>query len=81
METEEALPKSVKEKEIHWLRSSVSLLHHKAAEEEMLMGIRGITGSTRLQDLAVGGIIVFNSTPSGNKLVQQAKLAYIKAWA
>eukprot|EP00983_Pelagomonas_calceolata_P069512 1150389-Pelagomonas_calceolata.AAC.1 len=33
------------------------------------MGIRRVTGSTRLHNLAVKSILVFNSTPSGNKLV------------
>eukprot|EP00983_Pelagomonas_calceolata_P074748 1152682-Pelagomonas_calceolata.AAC.1 len=33
------------------------------------MGIWRVTGSTRLQDLAVRSIVVFNSTPSGDKLV------------
>eukprot|EP00983_Pelagomonas_calceolata_P080171 1155034-Pelagomonas_calceolata.AAC.2 len=35
----------------------------------MLMGIRRVTESNRLQNLAVRNIIVSNSTPSGNKLV------------
>eukprot|EP00983_Pelagomonas_calceolata_P047384 1140620-Pelagomonas_calceolata.AAC.13 len=33
------------------------------------MGIWKVTGSNRLQGLAARRIIVFNSTPSGNKLV------------
>eukprot|EP00983_Pelagomonas_calceolata_P134694 1162085-Pelagomonas_calceolata.AAC.1 len=35
----------------------------------MLMGIWKVTGSTRLQSLAVKSIFVFNGTPSGNMLV------------
>eukprot|EP00983_Pelagomonas_calceolata_P071488 1151265-Pelagomonas_calceolata.AAC.1 len=35
----------------------------------MLMGIRRVIGSTRLHNLAVTSFIVFNSTPSDNKLV------------
>eukprot|EP00983_Pelagomonas_calceolata_P076135 1153289-Pelagomonas_calceolata.AAC.2 len=35
----------------------------------MLMGIWRVAGNTRLQSLAVGSISVFNSSPSGNKLV------------
>eukprot|EP00983_Pelagomonas_calceolata_P056748 1144735-Pelagomonas_calceolata.AAC.2 len=35
----------------------------------MLMGIWRVSGSTRLQNLAVRSIIVFNSMSSGNKLV------------
>eukprot|EP00983_Pelagomonas_calceolata_P066097 1148865-Pelagomonas_calceolata.AAC.3 len=35
----------------------------------MLMGAWRVTGSTQLQILAVKSVIVFNSTPSGNKLV------------
>eukprot|EP00967_Tisochrysis_lutea_P148915 scaffold285262_cov18-Tisochrysis_lutea.AAC.1 len=34
-----------------------------------LLGILKVTGSTRLQSLDVRSIIVFNSTPSGNRLV------------
>eukprot|EP00983_Pelagomonas_calceolata_P063566 1147787-Pelagomonas_calceolata.AAC.2 len=41
----------------------MSPLHHKAVWLKMLMGIRRVTGSTRLQNLAVKSIIVFNSTP------------------
>eukprot|EP00983_Pelagomonas_calceolata_P006953 226277-Pelagomonas_calceolata.AAC.1 len=33
------------------------------------MGIWRVTGSTQLHSLAMRGILVFNSTPSGNKLV------------
>eukprot|EP00983_Pelagomonas_calceolata_P072963 1151955-Pelagomonas_calceolata.AAC.1 len=33
------------------------------------MGIWRVTGSTRLHNLAVTNIFVFNSMPSGNKLV------------
>eukprot|EP00983_Pelagomonas_calceolata_P083939 1156258-Pelagomonas_calceolata.AAC.4 len=33
------------------------------------MGIWRVRGSSRLQNLAVRGLIVFKSTPSGNKLV------------
>eukprot|EP00983_Pelagomonas_calceolata_P041867 1138237-Pelagomonas_calceolata.AAC.10 len=35
----------------------------------MLMGTWRVTGSTQLQNLAVRSICVFNSTPSGNKLI------------
>eukprot|EP00983_Pelagomonas_calceolata_P068801 1150093-Pelagomonas_calceolata.AAC.1 len=38
-------------------------------ELKMLMGILRVTGSTWLHNLAVTSILVFNSTPSGNKLV------------
>eukprot|EP00983_Pelagomonas_calceolata_P053482 1143307-Pelagomonas_calceolata.AAC.2 len=65
---------SIKEKGTHWLRRDVNPLHHKATKQKMLMGIWRVTGSTRVQNLAVRtphtrNIIVFNSTPSGNKLV------------
>eukprot|EP00983_Pelagomonas_calceolata_P061152 1146696-Pelagomonas_calceolata.AAC.1 len=43
----------------------MSLLHHKATDLEVLMGIWRVTGSTRLQDLAVRSIFVLNSTPCG----------------
>eukprot|EP00983_Pelagomonas_calceolata_P118175 1160479-Pelagomonas_calceolata.AAC.19 len=33
------------------------------------MGIWKVTGSTRLQNLAVRSVFVLNSTPSGNKFV------------
>eukprot|EP00983_Pelagomonas_calceolata_P095741 1158047-Pelagomonas_calceolata.AAC.2 len=66
---EKALPTSIRKKETHWLGRAVSLLHHKATEQEMLMGIWRVIGSTRLLSLAVRSILVFNSTPSGNKLV------------
>eukprot|EP00983_Pelagomonas_calceolata_P053172 1143193-Pelagomonas_calceolata.AAC.1 len=35
----------------------------------MLMGIWKVTGSTRLQNLAVRSVTVFNSTSGGTKLV------------
>eukprot|EP00983_Pelagomonas_calceolata_P030131 944059-Pelagomonas_calceolata.AAC.1 len=35
----------------------------------MLMGIWRVTGSTHLHNQSAGSNIVFNSTPSGNKLV------------
>eukprot|EP00983_Pelagomonas_calceolata_P056315 1144543-Pelagomonas_calceolata.AAC.1 len=66
---EETLPSSIKEKETHWLRRAVSLLHHKAAKKKRLIGIWKVTGSTRLQNLAVRSITVCHSTSSGNKLV------------
>eukprot|EP00983_Pelagomonas_calceolata_P053662 1143386-Pelagomonas_calceolata.AAC.2 len=47
----------------------MSPLHHKAVKEQELTRIRRINGSTQLQHLAVRNFIVFNSTPSGNKLV------------
>eukprot|EP00983_Pelagomonas_calceolata_P014423 459408-Pelagomonas_calceolata.AAC.1 len=34
-------------------RKAVSPLHHKAAKQKMAMGIWRVTGSTRLQNLAV----------------------------
>eukprot|EP00983_Pelagomonas_calceolata_P076630 1153493-Pelagomonas_calceolata.AAC.1 len=43
-------------------------LHHKDTGLKVLMGIWRVTGSTQLQDLAVRNIIVFISTPDGNKL-------------
>eukprot|EP00983_Pelagomonas_calceolata_P067202 1149401-Pelagomonas_calceolata.AAC.4 len=55
--------------ETHCLRRAVSPLYHEATRQKTLMGIWRVTGSTRLQNLAVRGVCVFNSTPSGNKLV------------
>eukprot|EP00983_Pelagomonas_calceolata_P059459 1145922-Pelagomonas_calceolata.AAC.11 len=47
------LSTSIKEKETHWLRRAVSLLNHKATKKKKLIGIWRVTGSTRLQNLAV----------------------------
>eukprot|EP00983_Pelagomonas_calceolata_P070430 1150781-Pelagomonas_calceolata.AAC.1 len=58
------------EKETHWLRNAASPLHHKATNLKVLLGIWRITGSTRLQDVAVKSIFVHDSSPSGNKLVK-----------
>eukprot|EP00983_Pelagomonas_calceolata_P065641 1148670-Pelagomonas_calceolata.AAC.1 len=69
MLTEETLPTYIKEEEKHWLRRAVSLLHQKATEQKVLVGIGRVTGSTRIQSLAVRSITAFNSMPSGNKLV------------
>eukprot|EP00983_Pelagomonas_calceolata_P061477 1146848-Pelagomonas_calceolata.AAC.3 len=55
---EEALPTSIKDKETHWLRRAVSLLHQKATKKEKLMGIWRITGVTWLQNLAVKSITI-----------------------
>eukprot|EP00983_Pelagomonas_calceolata_P058592 1145558-Pelagomonas_calceolata.AAC.2 len=68
---EETLLTSVKEKETHWLSRAVTPLHPKAAKQKMLMWIWiwRDTGSIRLQDQVVRSIVVFNSMPSGNKLV------------
>eukprot|EP00983_Pelagomonas_calceolata_P038780 1136917-Pelagomonas_calceolata.AAC.5 len=68
-QADETLPISIKEKEAHWLRRAVSPLHHKDVKERVLMGIWRVSASTRLQNLTVRSMIVFNSTPSGNKLV------------
>eukprot|EP00983_Pelagomonas_calceolata_P006642 218014-Pelagomonas_calceolata.AAC.1 len=66
---EETLPTSIKEKETHWHRRAVSLLHHKAAKKKKPMGIWRVSGSIRLQNIAERSIVVFISTPSGNKLM------------
>eukprot|EP00983_Pelagomonas_calceolata_P115857 1160245-Pelagomonas_calceolata.AAC.2 len=66
---EETLPTSIKEKETYWLKKAVSPLHHKDYKKNNLMGIWRVIGSTRLHNLAARSILVFNSTPSGNKLV------------
>eukprot|EP00983_Pelagomonas_calceolata_P006230 206711-Pelagomonas_calceolata.AAC.1 len=42
----------------------------RSFKTENATGDLEVTGSTRLQNLAVRSIIVFNSTPSGNKLVR-----------
>eukprot|EP00983_Pelagomonas_calceolata_P019362 608288-Pelagomonas_calceolata.AAC.2 len=47
----------------------MSPLCHEATRQNMLLGIWRITGSTGLQNLAVRSICVFNSLPSGNKLI------------
>eukprot|EP00983_Pelagomonas_calceolata_P016562 523028-Pelagomonas_calceolata.AAC.1 len=57
----------MKEKETHWLRRAVSLLHHKAKKKKKLMWTWRVTGSTLLQNLAVRSITIFHSTSSGNK--------------
>eukprot|EP00983_Pelagomonas_calceolata_P079961 1154930-Pelagomonas_calceolata.AAC.1 len=62
-------PAYIKEKETHWHRRAASPLQREATRQKMLMGIWRVTGSTQLQNLAVRSICVFNSTPSGNKLV------------
>eukprot|EP00983_Pelagomonas_calceolata_P070620 1150858-Pelagomonas_calceolata.AAC.4 len=54
----------MKEKETHWLRRVVIPLHHEVTKESS-MGIWRVIGSTRLQNLAVRSVCVFNSTPSG----------------
>eukprot|EP00983_Pelagomonas_calceolata_P042917 1138708-Pelagomonas_calceolata.AAC.1 len=63
MQAEKTLSTSIKEKETHWHRRAVSPLHHKATILKMLMETWRVSGSTRLQGLAVRSIIVFNSTP------------------
>eukprot|EP00983_Pelagomonas_calceolata_P070157 1150673-Pelagomonas_calceolata.AAC.1 len=49
MQAEETTPTSIKEKETNWLRSAVSPLHHRAAKQKGLMGIRMVTRSTWLR--------------------------------
>eukprot|EP00983_Pelagomonas_calceolata_P059501 1145946-Pelagomonas_calceolata.AAC.1 len=66
---EETLLTSIRKKETHWLKRSVSPLHHKAMNLKVLMGIWRVIGSTRFQDLAVRSITVFNSAPCGDNLV------------
>eukprot|EP00983_Pelagomonas_calceolata_P087196 1156901-Pelagomonas_calceolata.AAC.1 len=44
MWAEETLPTPIKEKETHWLKRAGSLLHCKAIEERVLMGIWRVTG-------------------------------------
>eukprot|EP00983_Pelagomonas_calceolata_P028237 884144-Pelagomonas_calceolata.AAC.2 len=44
----------------------------------MQMGIWRVTGSTRLHNLTVGSVFVFNSTSSGNKLVGTCNRVGIK---
>eukprot|EP00983_Pelagomonas_calceolata_P066035 1148840-Pelagomonas_calceolata.AAC.2 len=53
-EIEETLPTSSKKQETHRPRRAVNLLHHKATDLKVLMGIWRVTGSIQLQDLAVG---------------------------
>eukprot|EP00983_Pelagomonas_calceolata_P026071 818821-Pelagomonas_calceolata.AAC.1 len=55
--------------ETHWLKRAVSPLHHEDYKKKFLMGIWRVIGSTRLHNLAVRSILVFNSTPSGDKPV------------
>eukprot|EP00967_Tisochrysis_lutea_P111556 scaffold175554_cov13-Tisochrysis_lutea.AAC.1 len=50
---EETFPTAIKEKETHWLTRAATLLLHKALEQKGLVGIWTVTGSTRLQNLAV----------------------------
>eukprot|EP00983_Pelagomonas_calceolata_P069722 1150478-Pelagomonas_calceolata.AAC.17 len=64
-QAEDTLPTSFEEKETHWHRRSMSPFHHEAIKQRTLMGIWRVTGSTRLQNLAVRSIIVANGTPSG----------------
>eukprot|EP00983_Pelagomonas_calceolata_P017205 538979-Pelagomonas_calceolata.AAC.1 len=47
----------------------MSPLHHKATGKKVLMGIWRVIGSIRFKNLAARRICVFNSAPSGNKLV------------
>eukprot|EP00983_Pelagomonas_calceolata_P021732 681379-Pelagomonas_calceolata.AAC.1 len=54
---------SMKEKETHWLKRAVSL-HHKATKQKKVMGFWRVTGSARLQNLAVRSITIFHSTSS-----------------
>eukprot|EP00983_Pelagomonas_calceolata_P086452 1156760-Pelagomonas_calceolata.AAC.4 len=70
MDVGETLPRSNKEKEIHYLKRDASLLHNKATgsqSQKVLMEIRRVTGSIRFQNLAVR-YFFSNSMPSGNKL-------------
>eukprot|EP00983_Pelagomonas_calceolata_P010954 354618-Pelagomonas_calceolata.AAC.3 len=48
--------------------NSLDWCHHKATKQKVLVGMWRVIESTRLQNLAVRSIIVFSSTPSGNKL-------------
>eukprot|EP00983_Pelagomonas_calceolata_P044281 1139237-Pelagomonas_calceolata.AAC.1 len=50
---EKAFPTSIKEKETHWLKRSVSPLHHKGGTKG-LAGIWRAAESIRLWNLAVG---------------------------
>eukprot|EP00983_Pelagomonas_calceolata_P022833 718556-Pelagomonas_calceolata.AAC.1 len=52
---------------MHWLRRAMSPLHHKDLEQEALMGVWRVPGSTRLQNLALRSVFVLNSTPSGTR--------------
>eukprot|EP00983_Pelagomonas_calceolata_P121015 1160759-Pelagomonas_calceolata.AAC.10 len=45
--------------EAHWLRRAASPLHHTATKQKALMGTWRVTGSTRLQNLAVRSILGF----------------------
>eukprot|EP00983_Pelagomonas_calceolata_P085918 1156651-Pelagomonas_calceolata.AAC.2 len=47
-QAEETLPTSIKEKETHWLRRAVSLLHHKATKKKKLMGIWSTPSGNKL---------------------------------
>eukprot|EP00983_Pelagomonas_calceolata_P009335 302227-Pelagomonas_calceolata.AAC.1 len=62
------LPTSIKEKETHWLKRDVNPLHRKAGTKRG-SGVWRVAGSTRLWNLAVSIILVFNSTPGGYKYV------------
>eukprot|EP00983_Pelagomonas_calceolata_P097758 1158275-Pelagomonas_calceolata.AAC.4 len=61
-------PTSIKEKETHWLKRAVSPLHHK---EEIRRASRDLEGCQRpsAPDRSAKSNLVFNSAPSGIKLV------------
>eukprot|EP00983_Pelagomonas_calceolata_P049654 1141618-Pelagomonas_calceolata.AAC.2 len=63
------------EKETHWLRRAVSLLHHKATKKKKLMGIWRGTGSTQLQNLAVRSNTIFFQVNPVNLLPNVSVLA------
>ena len=65
----ETPPTSIKEKETHWLRRAVSLPTTRTEGKRNLMQIRWVPRGTRPWDLAVGSIIVCESTSSGHKFV------------
>eukprot|EP00983_Pelagomonas_calceolata_P054202 1143614-Pelagomonas_calceolata.AAC.2 len=50
-----------------WDSLAMSPLLHKATKQEVLMWNWRVTESTQLQNLAVRSIVVFDSSPSGNR--------------
>eukprot|EP00983_Pelagomonas_calceolata_P033324 1043614-Pelagomonas_calceolata.AAC.5 len=83
MQAVKTLPTSTEDKETHWLRRTVSLLHHEAMSQKMLMGIWRapiivfwVTGSTRIHNLAVRSIRVLTA-----RLAVTSLLGYITEWA
>eukprot|EP00983_Pelagomonas_calceolata_P057855 1145246-Pelagomonas_calceolata.AAC.3 len=64
VEAGKILPTSIQEKETHWLKRALSPIHTKQ-EQEGLVGILRIAGSTQLQNLVARSCPVFSCAPSG----------------